>query len=90
MELEVKKIPTHDYFLLPVAGENLNGSPAAFITKIKHENKVYEVFDYFVYRKNDLKPRALLMLAIGKDINEISLFNAYPNSEAIYLFVVKK
>jgi len=87
MDLSVRLIPKHETKLIPVASENLEGAFSADIETIVSNNKKYKVFDYFVYEKGENYPRALIKLATGLDLDSAKIWEKYPNSERIFLFV---
>lgn len=87
MQIEVENIPNSKILLIPVAEENIKERFVAEISKIKHGNKIYKVFDYFVYEKKDLYPAALMRMALGIHVSPNKIWEKYVNSNIIYLFV---
>lgn len=87
MQIEVENIPNSKILLIPVAQENITVLYVSEISKIKHGNKIYKVFDYFVYEKKDLHPKALMQLALGVFVEPEKIWKKYVNSNIIYLFV---
>jgi hypothetical protein len=88
MEFEVEKIPKSKTILIPVANENLKD--IEFVTDISFIScgkRKFEVLEWYEQEKDEAYQRALFQLALGKDINQQSLFNAYPKSSKIFLFV---
>lgn len=87
MQIEVENIPNSKILLIPVADQNINVMFVSEISKIKHGNKIYKVFDYFVYEKKDTYPAALMRLALGVFVEPEKIWKKYVNSNIIYLFV---
>ncbi len=87
MQIEVENIPNSKILLIPVADQNINVMFVSEISKIKHGNKIYKVFDYFVYEKKDTYPAALMRLALGVKVEPHKIWEKYVNSNIIYLFV---
>lgn len=87
MQIEVENIPNSKILLIPVAEENIKVMFVSEISKIRHGNKIYKVFDYFVYEKKDLYPAALMRMALGVFVEPEKIWKKYVNSNIIYLFV---
>jgi hypothetical protein len=92
MQIEIDKIPPSQTILIPVASEKL---PKGFefigdIETIKHLGDIYQVFDYFIVEKGEPYQRALMKLALGKNINHDQLFKQLPDSDCVFLFVCDK
>lgn len=87
MDLKVHIIPNSKSILIPVASENLDIRTVYDLKRILYKEKIYQIFDHFLYEKADYYPRALMKLATGIDLEPSLIWGKYPNSDKIYLFV---
>lgn len=85
MEIKVN-IPPNQGVLIPLPSEKVN-LPSDVILEI--EGKKVKPFDWYTFEKNEPFPKALFFLATGMELTSEAIWKKYPNSDKIYLFVVK-
>ena len=89
MEIQINQIPNSKIILIPVASQNISGL-AIDVNIITCKNKYYKVLSAFSYKKGELYPGDLMLIAIGKEVSEESIWRSYPKSDKIYIFICKE
>lgn len=84
--LEIKPLPKHDYVLITLAEEQLNGKKLSEYDYLGE----YKIVDYFEYEKTDPFPYGLLLLSTGQEIESEKIWRAYNKSNKIYFVICQK
>ena len=88
--MQIRNQPNHSYRVIPVAIELIKEPAHEIKELISDDGTKYIVHDFFVYEKKEGISNAMLLLAIGKNIDHSEIWNAYRKSDRIVFFVVEE
>jgi hypothetical protein len=89
MDLQLEKIPEHDFRLIVVPGELLK-QPVSNYKHIKAGNDVYDIYTEVIHNKGEVWSSSLPLLSTGVFFTEQQVFEKYPNSNRIIFFLCRK
>lgn len=89
--LQIKSPQSHDYRIIVVAEETLEGRPISEIKVLQADNESYEIQGiYKIEKKDETFPDELMLLAIGQQISKDTIFRIYKKSNKLYFFICRK
>ncbi len=74
--------------LIPVPSEKLEGEKPGYIQDQDGNN--YKILQTYTFKKDEIFPAGLMLLATGKEVDSESIWKKYSRSERIYFFVCEK
>ena len=83
MNLEVSRIPKTDFKLIPVANELVSTG----VQTISCDGQKWLIVDRYTFKKDEYIPRGFLLFVIGQHIDLSKIWEAYPKSDALIIFV---
>ena len=86
MILELSKIADTDYRFVVVPSEKLSSKPSE-VDQIKCGDMVYDVSQYYEYRRGELFPGTMFLMATGQILTEQQVWQGFPGSDRIFFFV---
>ncbi|KKQ04445.1 MAG: hypothetical protein US15_C0055G0002 [Candidatus Moranbacteria bacterium GW2011_GWF1_36_4] len=87
MTINIKIIPKSNVILIPVASEILADMDENTVKHINCEGKIYNIYDFYVFKKGEIVPSSLLLLAMGVPFDAKLIWKKYTRSDKIFFFV---
>lgn len=90
MDLFIPKPASHSMQLIAVASERLKENVYEYDNLEDKDGNNYEIIEHFEFLKDQPFPGGLMLLAVGEEVSSDIVWKAYPRSDKLYFFIVKK
>jgi len=85
--LKIIEPPEHNYKLIVVPGERLNGQHVSDFKFLESKNKKYKIIDRIELMRGEFMPTVLIILSAGQFLTSEDVFKHYQKSNNIYFFL---
>jgi len=90
MDLFIPKPISHGTQLIAVASERIKENLYDYDNLTDKDGNMYSILEHFAFDKKDAFPGGLMLLATGQSLEADKVWRAYPKSDKLYFFIVKK
>ncbi len=90
MNLFIPKPASHSNQLIAVASERLTKNVYEYDFLEDKDGVKYKIIEHFEFSKEQRFPGGLMLLATGQEVESEIVWKAYPRSDKLYFFIVKK